>query len=153
MGSLEMKDRWLDPMVVGWVDGVKKLARVAEQYPQTAYTEFIQSLQAEWQYISRCVPGTEKYLGPVEKAIWELLLPALLGVPAGEVHGGLRALLGNGIKQGSLNVRNPTEAAERLHKASSEADKTLIHSLVEGHRLDLVLHQQTVRKAGTEARK
>ena len=46
-GSLEMNDRWLDPMVVGWVDGVKKLARVVEQYPQTAYAGFTQSLQAE----------------------------------------------------------------------------------------------------------
>ena len=99
------------------------------------------------------MPGTEKYLGPVEKAIRDLLLPALLGVPAGEVHGGLRALLGNSVKQGGLNVRDPTEAAARLHVALSEVNSTLVHSLVKRDSLDLVLHQQTVRKAGAEARK
>ena len=40
-------------MVIEWVEGYKKIVRVVERYPQTAYVGFAQSLQAEWQYISR----------------------------------------------------------------------------------------------------
>ncbi len=148
-----MKDRWLDEKIVDWVEGVKRLAMVAERYPQSAYAGFTQSLQAEWQYICRCIPGAEEYLGPVETAIRELLIPSLLGIPATEVVGGLRALLANGVKQGGLNIRNPVEGAARTHQASVEAGETLVSLLLEGGSLDLELHQATVKKAGSAARK
>jgi hypothetical protein len=153
VGSTAMKNRWLDPKVVDWVEGVKKLAMVAERYPQSAYAGFTQSLQAEWQYICRCVPGAGQHLEPVETAIRELFIPALLGVPGAEVKDGLRTLLGNGVKQGGLNIRNPVEGAARTHQASVEAGETLVASLMAGGELDLELHQQTVRKAGATARK
>ena len=51
VGSLAMKDRWVEPMVEKWVGGIKALAKVARKYPQSAYFGFSQSLQAEWQYL------------------------------------------------------------------------------------------------------
>ena len=99
------------------------------------------------------MPGTERYIGPVETAIRELLLPALLRVLAGEVKGDLRTLLGNSAMQGGLNVRYSTEAAVRLHVASSQANETLAASLIKGDILNIVLHKQTVRKGGAEERK
>ena len=153
VGSTSMKDRWLDPKVAGWVEGVRLLAKVAERYPQSAYAGFTQSLQAEWQYICRCVPGAEKHLEPVETAIRELFIPALLGISASAVVSDLRTLLGSGVKQGGLNIKNPVLGAARTHQASVEAGGTLVASLKAGSELDLELHQQTVRKAGAEARK
>ena len=48
IGSTEMQDRWIEPKVQGWVEGVKSLARVATRYPQSAFAGFTQSLQSEW---------------------------------------------------------------------------------------------------------
>ena len=56
-----MLERWLDPMVKKWVTGIETLARIAVRFPQTAYVGLVSSLQAEWQYICRVVPGADQY--------------------------------------------------------------------------------------------
>ena len=48
---------WVEPQVAKWVEGVEALAKVAVRFPQAAYTGFAHCLQAEWQYLSHCVPA------------------------------------------------------------------------------------------------
>jgi len=95
----------------------------------------------------------EKHLGPVEDAIHQHFIPALLEVEVEEVSEEFRQLLLNGVKQGGMSVRNPTKGVARLHKSLSEASEVLVKSLMEGAVLDLVLHKQCVRKADAKARK
>ena len=90
-----MKDRWIEPMVKKWKSGIKYLSKVVVRYPQTAYDGFTQSLQAEWQYLCRCMPGVEKHLGPVEDAIHRHFIPALLEVNCNEASEEFRQLLLN----------------------------------------------------------
>ena len=42
---------------------------IAVKYPQAAYHDFSTLLQAEWQYMSRAVPGLEDHLQPIKDAI------------------------------------------------------------------------------------
>ena len=51
IGSTRMQERWLQPMVQKWVNGVEKLAKVTQRYPQDAYVGLANCLQAEWQYL------------------------------------------------------------------------------------------------------
>ena len=123
-----MKDRWVEPMVEKWVCGVELLAMVARKYPQSAFFGFTQSLQAEWQYLCRCVPGVEKHLGRVEDAIQQKLIPALLECTEEEVTDSLRQLLSHSTKQGGMNLRTPAARAARLIQASSEASAVFVAS-------------------------
>ena len=59
---------------------MRALARIVKQYPQTAYTGFVVSLQPEWQYICRTIPGVGEMLQPVEDAIVGDFIPALLDI-------------------------------------------------------------------------
>ena len=79
VGSAALRDRWVEPQVAKWVEGVEALAKVAVRFPQAAYTGFAHCLQAEWQYLSRCVPAMGPLLAPIEDAIHDKLIPALLG--------------------------------------------------------------------------
>ena len=133
--------------------GVKSLARVATRYPQSAFAGFTQSLQSEWQYLSRCVPGVGKHLQPVEDAIKEYLIPALFQTTPDKVPEDMRQLLTHGVKQGSMNIRNPVAAADGLNKNSMEACEALVTSLTQDSRLDAQGHAQCVRQASTKARK
>ncbi|KAL7524012.1 hypothetical protein ACHAXR_000406, partial [Thalassiosira sp. AJA248-18] len=133
--------------------GIEALAKVAVKYPQTAYAGFTQSLHAEWQYLCRCVPGVEVHLEPVEVAIREVLIPALLAVKPDEVKDDFRQLLSHGVKQGGINIRNPTAGAERLHQSSLEACESLVASLMANTPLGSEEHKQCVRKAGTKTLK
>ena len=85
-------------MVDGWVKGVGTLATIARKYPQTACVGFTQSLQAEWQYLSRIVPDVGTHMGPVEETIRKEFIPALLDLPPAEVTDSMRALLSHGVK-------------------------------------------------------
>ena len=140
-------------MVVKWVAAIVALAKVAGKYPQTAFAGFSQSLQAEWQYICRCVPGVGEHLEPVEAAIREHMIPALFQMDPGEVRDDFRVLLEHGVKQGGMNIRNPVKGADRLHEASSEASAVLVASLMANDELDSVEHKACVRRTGATARK
>ena len=137
-----MKDRWLGPKVVEWIESIKQLAKVAERYPLSTYAGFTQSLQAEWQYICGYVAGAEQHMEPVEIST------------GAEVKDVICTLLGNSVKQGGLNIHNPVEGpAVRTHQVSVEAGETLVASLKACGELDLTLNQETVMRAGADARK
>ena len=132
---------------------IEALARVARKYPQSAYAGYSQSLQAEMQYICRVVPGVGKLLEPVEAAIREYLIPALFKLEPGELKEDFRILLEHGVKQGGMNLKNPSKGAERLLQASTEASEVLVASLLDATKLDSVAHKACVCQAGANARK
>ena len=153
VGSLALRDDWIQPMVEEWTAGVKAIARVARKYPQSAYCGFVHSLQAEWQYLCRCVPNIAHHLEPIEMAIRQHLIPVLFDMPSDEITNASRELLAHGIKQGGMNIRNPVDCADRLYQASINASEILVSSLLANTPLDSVEHQICVRQAGATARK
>ena len=62
-----------------WEKGVNILAGIAKRFPQTAFAGVAMSLQHEWQYVARTVPGIGHLFAPVERAIRNNFLPTLLG--------------------------------------------------------------------------
>ena len=152
IGSPRMQERWLKPMVSKWVGGVEKLAKVAQRYPQAAYAGLVNCLQAEWQYLCRVEPGVGTHLAPVEAALRNKFIPALLGT-TDPTTDELRLLIAQGVKQGGLAIRNPVETAERLYQTSKEATDLLVQSLLSNSLLDNEAHAGCVRAAGNAARK
>ena len=152
IGSEKMNRRWLEPMVQKWVEGVDKLAKVARRYPQSAYAGLVNCLQAEWQYLCRVEPGVGQHLAPVEAALREKFIPALLGTDD-PINDEFHLLLAQGVKQGGLAIRDPVGAANRLHRASTEATGVLVTSLLEHTTLDIEAHAGCVRQAGAAARR
>ena len=80
IGSADSKEDWLNEKVADWADAVETLAKIAVQYPQTAYAGFVFCLQAEWQYVSRVVPDTAAFFQPLEVCMWKYFCPALIGM-------------------------------------------------------------------------
>ena len=118
---------------------VEALAKVAQKHPQSAHAGFTQCLQSQWAYVSRCVPGVGPLLAPVEEAIQQHLIPALLGASLEEAakdtktsEADLRRLLGNSVKNGGMAIRDPVASAERARNCSVAASKVLVESLVGG---------------------
>ena len=62
-----------------WAEGVKALGRISTRFPQTAYAGLVKALQNEWTYLQRVTTGSGSLYAPIEKAITENFLPALLG--------------------------------------------------------------------------
>jgi hypothetical protein len=88
IGTEEAKEAWLAPQIATWVEGIHALARIGTHYPQTAYAGLSKSLQAEWQYM-HWVENAGDHFGPIEEALANVFIPALLG---GKKDGQLREL-------------------------------------------------------------
>ncbi len=131
---------------------VEILAHIALRFPQTAYVGLVSSLQAEWQYICRVIPGAEHYLGPIESAICEKFIPALLQV-SDPVNETFRQLLSQGVKNGGIAIRNPVTSAPPLHHSSVAACEMLIKALHNGGGLSAKDHRQCVKETGNGAHK
>ena len=114
-------------MIQKWIAGVKKLARVAKRYPQSAYAGMVNYLQAKWQYLCHVQPGVGPHLiPPVEEALRAKFIPALLGTDD-PISDEFNLLHAQGIKQGGTAIRDPSEATERLHRASTEGTDLLTY--------------------------
>ncbi|KAL7503120.1 hypothetical protein ACHAXN_000965, partial [Cyclotella atomus] len=150
IGGNEHKLEWVKEKVKVWVDGVKILASVAKRFPQTAFAGLTFSLQSEWQYVQRTVPGIAALFDPLEKEIRTNFLPVLLGVES--ISTEMRELLGQSAKMAGLGLRNPVATADLLFEASRQACEVLTDSLVNGGELNLAEHKAAVRKASTKAR-
>ena len=92
-------------------------------------------------------------LRPVEDAIAGNFIPAVLDIHPGKLTPTLRRLLGHGVKQGGMNLRNPVERAARMRKTSVDGGKVLVASLLCGEELNCEEHAVCVRSASKEARK
>jgi len=91
-------------------------------------------------------------LAPLKDALRRKFIPALLGVDT-PTNDEFCLLLARGVKQGGLVIRNPVDAAPRLHQESTEATHLLVASLLDNTPLDNEAHSGCVQNAGTPARK
>ena len=79
-----------------WAHGVKVLAKISQRHPQSAYVGLGMSLQLEWQYLQRTVPGVGTLMGPIEEALREKFFPTLFR--GEEIDADFRKILGHGVK-------------------------------------------------------
>ena len=66
---MEELKAWIWPKVGAWDHGVRILAKISERYPQSEYASLGMSLQLEWQYLQRTLPGVGSLMGPIEDAL------------------------------------------------------------------------------------
>ena len=78
IGDADAERDWLREKIRGWSELVKALAGVAHKQPQYAYAGLQKSLQQEWSFVQRVTPGAGEAFGPVEEALREIFVPALL---------------------------------------------------------------------------
>jgi hypothetical protein len=150
IGPESAHNEWLSPQVQKWATAVKSLAKVARRYPQTAYAGLAQSLQSEWTYLQRVSECAPAAFAPVEKALVEDFLPALLGESVDAVRE-LRPLLALPVRSGGLGISNPTTTTIANFQASVASSKPLVATLRGDGELDIKLYRQWVTASRLEA--
>ena len=133
-----------------WAHRVKVLAKIARQHPQLAYVGLGMSLQSEWQYLQRTVPGVGTLIGPIEEALREKFFPSLFG--GEEINANFRKILSHSVKHGGLGIPYPRLSAECVYNTSKAASRELVDSLLGGSVFNYVGHRACVRKASLAAR-
>ena len=65
LGTTDEIEEWVWPKAESWAHRVRTLAKISNQYTQLAYAGLGMSLQIEWQYLQRTVPGVGTIIGPI----------------------------------------------------------------------------------------
>jgi hypothetical protein len=152
IGTRASRLEWLEPQIQKWIDGIESLAKVAKRFPQTAYAGLVKSLQSEWQYLQRVTEDCADAFAPIEAAIVNTFLPALLGETK-EGAALLRDLTALPVRQAGLGIPNPVDTAEQSHAASKASTASLTASLLSGQRLGAATYAVECAASSKAARK
>ena len=109
-----------------WIVDVQRLSRIAEKQPQGVLVALTKSLQCEWQFLQRVVPGCGNFFTPLDDVLGSTFLPAVFGC---EVSSCERLLFSLPVRFGGLGVYRPHCTAEFCFTASRDATKVIVEAL------------------------
>ena len=78
VGSASFVEAYLDAKVASWVAQVERLSDVAATQPHAAYAAFVFGLRHRWTFVQRTMPTAQEHMEPLQAAIRQRLVPALI---------------------------------------------------------------------------
>ena len=108
LGSRVFFEDYVDKKVREWVAQVTRLAEFATTQPQSSYAAFVFGLRHHWTYFLRTLPDIAPFLEPLERAIADLLVPAITEHVTTQEE---RDLLELPDRLGRLGLVNPARTA------------------------------------------
>ena len=115
VGSQSHKQTYVSDKVNKWIEDVEELARLAEDEPQAVYSCYTKAISHRWSYIQRTIPNISQLFEPLENAIKDKLIPALVGRKVNNLE---RKILALPVRLGGMNILNPVETADIEYRAS-----------------------------------
>ena len=148
LGSREYLEEYVNEKVSNWVNEVTQLAEFALSQPQASYAAYTFGLKHRWTYFLRTLPDIQDLLEPLEKAISQILIPAITDHQCNPLD---RDILALPARLGGLGLENPSHEAEREYVSSKRVTAPLVDLIVaQLHQLPDESHiksaQQAVRK-------
>ena len=122
LGSESFKQEFVKRKIGSWVKDVEKLAVVAEEEPQIAYSAFTKGLSSRWCYMQRTIEGISELFNPLEDAICKSLIPAILGRNVDSLE---RDMLALPLRYRGLGIQNPAKTADREYETSKRITRQL----------------------------
>ena len=115
LGSRPYLEEYMRGKVEDWVEQVAKLAEFAAANPQASYAAFTIGLKHRWTYYLRTLPDIKDLLELLERAIGNVLIPAIPGHTCTPTECELLALL---VRLRGLDLTNPCRNTTKEYKAS-----------------------------------
>ena len=116
IGSSAFATQYVQQKVEEWVAQVQRLSDYAHSQPQAAYAAYTHGLQSKWTFLCRGMPAMDEHLLPLDDAVSNMLIPALLGRPVNTQE---RSLLALPCRFGGLGLPHPSSRASQ-HQSSRD---------------------------------
>ena len=117
-------NEYITDKVTSWGNEV---ATFALSQPQVCYAAFIFGLKHRWPYFLRTLPDIQDLLEPLEKAISNVLIPAITEKHCTEIE---RDILALPVRYGGLGMTNPCHEAKREYSSSVKVTTPLVEKIV-----------------------
>jgi len=109
------RNNTLKTKVEGWVKDLELLSKYAQDDPQATYSAFTKGLCSRWTHIQRTVPDMSELFEPLENAIRDQFISALVGREVSEAE---RQIIALPLRHGGLGLTDPRETANTEYKHS-----------------------------------
>ena len=76
---------------------------------------YTKAISHRWSYVQRTIPGIRHLFIPLEEAIKEKLIPAIIGRKISHVE---RKIFALPVRMGGMNILNPVETADTEYESS-----------------------------------
>ena len=127
IGSREYLEEYVSEKVTNWVKEVAQLAEFAKTQPQACYAAYTFGLKHRWTYFLRTLPDIQDLLEPLESAISEQLVPAIVDRGCNQLE---RDILALPARLGGLGLTNPKHEVRREYASSVKVTTPLVdHSV------------------------
>ena len=126
IGDKPGKSAFVSDLTKKWVSKLKCLTMIATTQPQAAYAALTKSLQHEWSYIQRVVPGCESSFHEIEHMLANDLLPTIFGCEVSPVE---RELFTLPARMGGLGIVNPTEMCDFSFTTSRKCSDIIVQAI------------------------
>ena len=120
-------EEYVDEKVEEWVAQVTRLAEFATTQPQSSYAAFVFGLRHRWTYLLRTLPDITPFLEPLERAIADLLVPAITEHVTTQEE---RDLLELPVRLRGLGLVNPARTASQAYEASIKITGPLMRQIM-----------------------
>ena len=94
---------------------MEQLSEIAKDEPQLAHSAFTKALCMRWSYMQRTIPGISHYFEPLEEAIREKFIPAVVGKKLNDID---HRVIAQPVRFGGLGILNPVSTADLQYKSS-----------------------------------
>ena len=115
VGSTAHKNKYVSDKIEKWVEDVEEMARLAGDEPQAVYSCYTKAVSHRWSYVQRTIPGIKDLFKPLEEAIKEKLIPAIVGRKVSDLE---RKIFTLPVRMGGMNILNPVETADAEYESS-----------------------------------
>ena len=133
IGSRDFLENYVSDKVDNWVREVAQLAEFAQTQPQASYDAYTFGLKHRWTYFLRTLPDIQDLLEPLEEAIAQILIPAIVERKCSQLD---RDVLALPVRLGGLGMANSCHEAAREHVSSIKVTSPLVEQIMnQSHQL------------------
>ena len=131
IGSQQFKEEYVSRKVEKWVQDIEELSSIAKAEPQAAYSVYTKAICHRWTYVQRTIPNIAQLFKPLEYAIREKLIPALVGRKISNIE---RSIFTLPVRLGGMGIRNPVDICEDEYAASISITQNLTNMIINQER-------------------
>ena len=128
IGSRDYLQDYVNEKVTSWVNEVAQLAEFARAQPQANYAAYTFGLKHRWTYFLRTLLDIQDLLEPLEEAISQVFIPAIVEHKCSKLD---RDFLALPVRLGGLGLSNPCHEAAHEHASSIQVE----HIVAQTHQL------------------
>ena len=128
-----------------WQAKIQLLSAAANSCPHESFSVFTKSVQAEWNFLMRVVPGCDEFLKPLEDSIKNQFISTVTNIY--NVSNPQRTLFSLSAKNGRLGIPDPKVKTSEQFEMSKKTSSLISDSIVNGTVLDVDAHKIHVRSS------